>query len=79
MPSGPQIAIMPDAGPDDDPSDGRLLQTAANSPAASAGQAKLLSATIAARKAKVKVEKKAPQEQHWSAGESDLATGMSGI
>ena len=62
---------MPDDGPDDDLSGGALLQTAANSPA----PAKLLSATIAARKAKAKVAK-APQEHHWSAMESDLATGM---
>jgi hypothetical protein len=78
MPSGPQIAIMPDEGPDAKPLDGRLLQTAANSPAASAGQAKLLSATIAARKANAKAVKP-PKEHHWSVGESDPATGLSGI
>jgi hypothetical protein len=72
MPS-PQVAIMPDDA-DDDLAGGSLLQTAANSPA----PAKLLSATIAARKAKAKVTK-APLEQHWSAGESDLAAGASGL
>jgi hypothetical protein len=64
------MAIMPDSAAGDGASDGKLLQTAANSPAA-----RPFSATLAARKANAKVLK-APKEHHWSAMESDPATGL---